>query len=927
MSKPLEYADNSRAEHRTLRILTEKCLDLFIKCQTIPNLSETTELWFEDNLAKLRWWAFGLGVQKLGPASLDYRLKDNDDVRKVVSNLLNGLVMALERYLAGGFKRCDVLPDQDEFNSISNDEPPKDLKPINSVLTDGSGSSNIRKIDTMLGEQAYYIDMHLRNLARLSLLIRKSGDKFRHRLADADLENADSGLKSEYEQFRNYLTTKILCTGSLERALLIKLGAMVIPYPYATSVKLIIHARLRNRLTPIQARLIQANVMRRHRLRFARSRSEERVEEKSAPSLVDKPTAPSQSRIEPINPKSKSSATLSNSKLTTPAAPVPQPKDRAPDDRTATGAGPEMHRKITQSEKAKSAPSHVTLTGQALDYPAPPNLGSDPRCPYCSFVLTPEHGISKNKWRGHLAHDLSPYTCIFENCDTPLNLYVTREQWMSHITTYHSVTQWICSLCFFDLKKEDLSYETADEWHSHMEEEHAGKFEPIQLSLLCELSKKDLVPPVSCPLCLDDHQRLYLESNDHIAEHLKLFSLYALPWDIGEDNDTNPASAAHVFGSHSCRSTSYPEITEEALIDMIEQTEELHQRTKTSQTNETDDDFFTTKDLDKIGQLLSKMKDWARLRQVTSSQRSQSALLLGRLQSNLQYLATVEHDSDAGHARDLATNIRLDTEALEESIVVSTVRRDTWEEAWGSLSEETKEAIQSTTNALAPSSFSQIMSEFMRAQAPGTPRKVSSELEYIRSEQNRSEIPTIFSEEDAIPPLSAIQAVLRIYLPIASPSEIAHVAYANQLFRVIDVALLGVSLGRMYELAYTLDNTPENGFADLHFATLAVYKAVLTMLGRILVSEPANKSQEIFRATPSTLQAIDADVDQLSNLVTSLVRTAGNCEEDRTGAIDPHITNLLHQIQHASSTDAGQDQQRSLTTEKNRHSSDSDSDY
>ncbi|KAJ8127488.1 hypothetical protein O1611_g6148 [Lasiodiplodia mahajangana] len=523
MSKPPEYAGNFGAEQPTLRILTEGCLDLFDQCVAIPNLSLRSKKWFENNLARLRRWAVGFGVQKVGIASLDYCLEGHDAVRKVISNLLDGIAVALKHHLASGSEQSR------EVDSTSNDEHPKDLVPIDFELTDGSRLDGTGEIDTMLGEQAYYINMLIRSLARLSLLIGQSGDKFRHKLADADLDNADSGLVSEYEQFRNYLITKVLWTGSLERALLIKLGAMITPYPYATAVKVIIRAWLKNRLTPVQTRLIQANVMRRHRLRFARGRSGVLVQEKPAALPVDKPAAPSQSQIEPGKSKPESSATTGNSRSATPKAPVPRHADRAPDDHTAAGVRSEL-----------SASPNVTRTGQTLDYPTLPNLESDPRCPYCSFVLTPEHGSSKDKWRDHLAHDLSPYTCVFEDCDSPLGLYVKREEWMNHIRINHSVTQWTCSLCFNP--HEGPYFTSVEEWNSHMKGHHAGHFEREELSLLCNAEKRRIIPPVSCPLCLDDRRRLQLENNDHIAEHLEQFSLYALQWDIGEDDDTRDTS-------------------------------------------------------------------------------------------------------------------------------------------------------------------------------------------------------------------------------------------------------------------------------------------------------------------------------------------------------------------------------------------------
>lgn len=80
-----------------LRWHSEVCIKLFSVAAVVPELADDD--WLEDRLADFMWWNHGLSVLKIGHASLDYRVKDRPDVRRVIETVLSGLSNVFERCL------------------------------------------------------------------------------------------------------------------------------------------------------------------------------------------------------------------------------------------------------------------------------------------------------------------------------------------------------------------------------------------------------------------------------------------------------------------------------------------------------------------------------------------------------------------------------------------------------------------------------------------------------------------------------------------------------------------------------------------------------------------------------------------------------------------------------------------------------------
>jgi TPR repeat protein len=149
--------------------------------------------------------------------------------------------------------------------------------------------------------------------------------------------------------------------------------------------------------------------------------------------------------------------------------------------------------------------------------------------------------------RGHVAQDLNPYSCIYEDCADSNELFTTKDEWMNHTTNHHSIERWVCDECTFrdDLDEEPV-FDNADDWEQHMSECHKEKCDGHQLALLSSLCRRRLTQLTECPLCKRSTGLVRPDKDEHIAEHLHEWALRALPWDskTGKDDSGNSQAIA-----------------------------------------------------------------------------------------------------------------------------------------------------------------------------------------------------------------------------------------------------------------------------------------------------------------------------------------------------------------------------------------------
>ncbi|KAH8880195.1 hypothetical protein GQ53DRAFT_546604 [Thozetella sp. PMI_491] len=483
--------------------------------------------------AKFNWWSLGIGAAKSGHSSLDYRVRSREDVRDEIIDLLDGLAESLSNCV-------DIANPLEDPLGMHSAEP--------STTGIGSDDEEVSELE----EQMYYIHTALELLSRISARIRKSGTKFRHQRADQLLEQRQAHLAP----FRDYLSWLILM-GPLETHLLswIQNRRAADERLDWAKLELIFRAKFRDhsRLSLVQRRVIDANIVRRNRIDVYRAK------------LMKKAMHTSHSAVEEHAALSRNIPVVAP--VTTPVS-SPDVHHQLPGtiERLIPAAGSTMGTSVSQSATgigssfelpsrnqrtgAKSVTTRVSNAVFKHDYPKCSVANGDFRCPLCAQPLDASYANSDRKWRGHVAEDLSPYVCVFAECETPDALYGTTDEWKAHLSKCHSVAHWVCATCCHTSttpEQDEFQFDRETEWHAHMWSRHPGQFDEAELPILAEASQRTMVQPVSCPLCPHSYQLMQVEVDDHIAQHLHSFALQALPWEaLGPDSNESIRTRASV---------------------------------------------------------------------------------------------------------------------------------------------------------------------------------------------------------------------------------------------------------------------------------------------------------------------------------------------------------------------------------------------
>ncbi|KAK0704347.1 hypothetical protein B0H67DRAFT_348140 [Lasiosphaeris hirsuta] len=377
---------------KILRRLTDDCLRLFDACLQIPGLSAALVAWFEESQAHLRWWSFSIGAQRPGRASLDFRLRDHDRIRGIITNNLLALISDLGQCLVSAESTSRPRHDDDGFLS----DEPSSLS-SGSEVADDSDAEQHAPPPIRYFAQKNSIKASLHHLIHVSVLIRKSGDKFRHARADKDLERVERESPRTYAAFRTHLETVILF-GPSEYCLLSFLDSAAGGDAIPTGVRVILRSWLYGRLGPIQQRLIEANVIRRHRMMLSRkegrpdtSRSTEHQSLHRLAVLPRNTTVQRPAGVETHDLPPPVAGTQPPSVL--PARPM----EGSSAIQTATAIGPALDLRPERSARASSTMSKLTRTGEKQDYPKRSVLQDSPVCPYCGVLLEKERS-SEEKW-------------------------------------------------------------------------------------------------------------------------------------------------------------------------------------------------------------------------------------------------------------------------------------------------------------------------------------------------------------------------------------------------------------------------------------------------------------------------------------------------------------------------------------------------
>ncbi|KAK7916875.1 guanyl-nucleotide exchange factor [Apiospora marii] len=500
-----------------IRTRTERCQALFETCQR--HFISDEDDWLDKMSAAFSWWSLGIGAAKSGHSSLDRRVQSRDDVKDLIISLLDSLKTSLENCLELSTNRNEVQEGQGN---------PFDM--------DG---------------QRYYIRTNIQYLSKISASIRKSGTKFRHQRADRLLEHRAPKL----EEFRRYMFWIILVGPSKMQLLnsLLQRHTLTGDITWKKAwITLKAYFTDEQRLSPVQKRLIHANLVRRNRFdiyfRTCRQKTGSN-EDTSVPGTVPDPTKHTAVTPKP-NATNSEDPIPDQARRHDPGVQMqPTPSQAAKSvDRTmlssqpATDIGSIVMPRRPTTQGARTVSTKFSRGALKQDYPkCPCPEGKSFWCPFCAQPLDASYSNRKKdkRWRGHVAEDLSPYVCVYEDCDSPDAMYLSTDQWKAHLAKSHSASRWICDSCWLDSDNpSEFEFDAEKAWSDHLAAEHEGEYEEEDLEDFAEASCRSVIPPVSCPLCHGNAPSSKPDADEHIAEHLHSFALQALPWEtVGTDED------------------------------------------------------------------------------------------------------------------------------------------------------------------------------------------------------------------------------------------------------------------------------------------------------------------------------------------------------------------------------------------------------
>ncbi|KAI0440549.1 hypothetical protein F4803DRAFT_464372 [Xylaria telfairii] len=448
----------------SILMLTKSCISKFKEIIALHSFKRPE---LESRLADLNLWADGVGALSRPGSSLDSRLQGRVKDLALVKNVLITLTDSLDHY--------------------------KDVAEI-----EKSSDESIRNIDSIIG-----------NLALIGVAIRRTGKASRNRRADRTF-NPD-----EHQEFRTHLECIVLLRPTEEAPFHRAENGDYVPR-LATS-----------KLSPLQNRLIDANLRRRHNFCLAQRRSKHQQEPHTqlpASPIISATDNALQNDL-PCNVRNADDPQDLLPHFTTkdPKRPVPTISGFS---LASTAEGTLQDTTALRRSSPGVAKTQITSIASDAEFPQPPPLLLDQqvaKCPCCCQSLPVNIFTDPKKWKQHIIEDLCPYTCVAENCPAPQLLFCTRREWESHIKQSH-LPRWQCPFC------DDVDCPTMESMGNHIQIEHPGELLENSFSTILSWSAVQTMGIKSCPLCSSYGPEDSSEIVVHVLQHAYEFALRALPW-------------------------------------------------------------------------------------------------------------------------------------------------------------------------------------------------------------------------------------------------------------------------------------------------------------------------------------------------------------------------------------------------------------
>ncbi|KAL5318754.1 hypothetical protein ACEPPN_013818 [Leptodophora sp. 'Broadleaf-Isolate-01'] len=195
-------AEYSEDKETTISECTIACVQAFERCLVDESSAEHEAGWMEDQMVRFNIWASNLGALARGHASADYRLRDGDEVRSLILQLLKAICRNLTFTLSheapeGGSK------DMHDGGSASSDEDHSPTLSTASFTFSSESSSDDRYVSSLpapIIEARREVEEAISRLNRLSTSIRKSGVHYRDlkAISFVDMDQDGNNLTEYY---------------------------------------------------------------------------------------------------------------------------------------------------------------------------------------------------------------------------------------------------------------------------------------------------------------------------------------------------------------------------------------------------------------------------------------------------------------------------------------------------------------------------------------------------------------------------------------------------------------------------------------------------------------------------------------------------------------------------------------------------------
>ncbi|OAG39814.1 hypothetical protein AYO21_05879 [Fonsecaea monophora] len=498
----------SPADVQNVSVLTQKCDGLLEEC--LHNRLLMEHEWAENKLAAFRLWVSetGAGMTDMYESSLGDRLSQKPTLLSVFADLLRLLGVfirecqatsltthgaELEQYLSWAAQKSQTQGPiriqrgrSSGTQRASSRRTSRSISPWSDQSSFASDSDGKERLsDGRLAEAMQSVESILDQLKNVSLAVRRTGHQLR-------LQKADSVFNaSEHSALESFLIFWVLVRTSK--------GPSTSPRTMGDNEE----------LTPVQRRLINANLRRRNRFLYAQKHSRTAANPSAVEMTVD------------AKPNDIASAEKDLSATTVPKA--SNDSSMATKFEASTGFF---------DENLPAPFSQISSTTSRVRYPYPPKISSNVKyfkCPCCCQTLNRAF-LFGNRWRRHLAEDVCPYTCIYDQCPTPEATFATHQAWMSHMTgaEHPDGKSWTCLMC-----ADGVLYGDCSILSGHIKQKHSDSIATHQIPTVLETSMSPATTTLSCPLCrptVEAGTRTARTSWRHIAEHIHDFALLALPW-------------------------------------------------------------------------------------------------------------------------------------------------------------------------------------------------------------------------------------------------------------------------------------------------------------------------------------------------------------------------------------------------------------